>query len=107
MITNSEIALLLNADSEINFAPATLEQEIAQNVLTIFLTSKYSVPLDREFGLNMTLVDKPQSIVKALLINEITESLERYEPRIKVTGIEFTGNADGYTKPLIKYIIRQ
>ena len=36
----------------INFAPATIAEEVMQNVRMIISTIKYSVPMDREFGID-------------------------------------------------------
>lgn len=105
MINNNEIELLIQPDYVINYAPQSLEQEISQNIITILTTSKYSVPLDREFGLNMQLVDMPQTTVKALISNEIVEAIEKYEPRVKVTQVRFTGDIDGVTQPVIRFKI--
>lgn len=103
----NELNILIGAENEIDFAPASLEREIMQNIRTIFSTSKYSVPLDREFGLNAVMLDEPQNLARALLMNEIAESIEKYEPRVKVTSIEFTGDNTGLTKPLIRFVIMQ
>ena len=102
MINKSELEILLNADAAINFAPESPEAEIAQNINTIFRTSKYSVPLDREFGLNVTVLDKPVNVAEALITNEIVEAIEKFEPRVKVTEIAFREAQEGYLKPAIK-----
>ena len=102
MISNSELEILLGGNEEINFAPESLEEEISQNVNTIFRTSKYSVPLDREFGLNASLLDQPVNVAQALLMNEIAESIEKFEPRVKVSEIRFMESPEGYLRPLIR-----
>ena len=106
MINNNEIDLLLNNNFVVDYMPQSLEREIAQNVFTIFTTSKYSVPLDREFGLDVSLLDIPMTTAKALLINEIVSAVETYEPRVKITQIELEGDLDGKFYPRIKFLIR-
>lgn len=102
---NNEINLLLKYNIQINFAPQTLEQEIAQNIITIFTTAKFSVPLDRDFGLDATLLDMPQNTAKALLASEIVSAIETFEPRVRITHIDFQGDNNGLTLPAIKFII--
>ena len=106
MINNNELDLLLNNNFVVDYSPASLEKEIAQNVFTIFITSKYSVPLDREFGLDVSLLDMPMTTAKALLMNEIVNAIETYEPRVKITQIELEGDMDGKFYPHIKFLIK-
>lgn len=102
MIKNSELEILLDGNEAINFAPESLEVEIAQNVNMIFKTSKYSVPLDREFGLNVTVLDMPVNVAEALITNEIVEAIEKFEPRVKVSEIAFREPQEGFLRPVIK-----
>lgn len=82
----------------INFGVAG-EEEILQNVRMIMTTPKYSVPLDREFGVDATVLDKPLPVARAKMAAAIMDAVRRYEPRVAVTGIEFGG--DGLTGGLI------
>ena len=66
-----------------------LLRSVVQNVRTILRTPKYTVPLDREFGMNTSFVDSPITVVPPLLIAEIREAIEEYEPRCSVTNIAF------------------
>jgi phage baseplate assembly protein W len=83
---------------KINFGAGGVE-EILQNVRMIVTTPKYSVPLDREFGINAAILDKPLPVARAGLAAAITDAVRRYEPRVAVTGIEFGG--DGITGSLV------
>ena len=40
----------------IDFAPKTEIDEIVQNVLCILRTTKFTVPLDREFGIDAVII---------------------------------------------------
>ena len=102
MITNSELEILITGNDEINFAPESLEAELAQNIRTIFRTAKYSVPLDREFGLNTVLLDQPVNVAQALLTNEIASAIEKYEPRVRVSEIRFMEAQEGNMNPVIR-----
>lgn len=88
---------------KIDFAPQSALEEIAQNVRTILTTPKYSVPLDREFGLNATMLDAPAPLAKARLTAEIVEAVQRYEPRVKVERVTFEGDgAEGILRPKVR-----
>lgn len=75
---------------KINLAPATLIEEIIQNVSMILQTIKYTAPLYREFGISARYIDKPMQIAETLLISEIYAAIEKYEPRAQITNISFT-----------------
>lgn len=90
----------------LSFAPQTELEEIIQNVRTILTTRKGSVPLDREFGIDMSIVDKPSTSVQGLLTVEVMETVEKYEPRVKVQGVAFSGDgAEGAVYPIAKVVI--
>lgn len=91
----------------INFAPATIAEEVMQNVRMIISTVKYSVPMDREFGIDGAVVDRPINIAKAHLSNEIFRAVRRYEPRAVIESIEFNGDESGKLTPTIKIQISE
>ncbi len=82
-------------NEEINFAPKTEAEEIAQNVRTIITTPKYSVPMDRLFGVNAEIIDRPTPKAMAQLQSEIIQAVRKYEPRCKVKKVIFEGDNDG------------
>lgn len=77
----------------INLAPSSLEEEVLQNVAMIISTPQYSVPLDRNFGVPLTAIDKPLPVAKALLISAIYDAVEKYEPRAEIVSISFEEGA--------------
>lgn len=87
---------------EINFAPASTAEEIYQNVMTIISTPKFSVPLDREFGVDGSIVDKPMNEAAALMSSEIFDAIKVYEPRVNVVSIEFDAGEDGTLRPKVE-----
>lgn len=90
----------------INFRPASVVEEILQNVNTIVSTVIYSVPLNRGFGVDASFVDEPTPVVKARLIAEISEKVERYESRVTVEEVIVKANLDGQLIPTLKFSIR-
>lgn len=60
---------------------------VLQNIAIILSTPKGSVPLYREFGLDMTFIDKPIPVAKVLIIAEVTQAIQRWEPRATVKNV--------------------
>lgn len=81
--------------TEINLAPETVVEEVLQNVAVIISTPQFTVPLDRGLGLKQEFVDKPIPAAKPLLIAEVLDAIEAYEPRAEVAGVEFVSATDG------------
>ncbi len=71
-------------------------EEIAQNVWLILNTPKGSVPLDRDFGIDWTLIDRPYPQTIQLLKNQVVKAIEENEPRVKVKQVKVeNASADG------------
>lgn len=85
----------------IDMSPKTEANEILQNVRTILSTQKGTIPLDREFGLDSTVIDLPVTLARAKLTNEIFQAIKRYEPRVKVDSVTFTGDVSGKLVPKV------
>ncbi len=98
-----EIELTMTAPAAVNFAPATTEEEILQNVRTILATPVYSVPLDRAFGVNAELLDLPMPVSRAKLTAEIVAAIRKFEPRVEVVKVSFAGDAiAGRLQPTVR-----
>ena len=92
---------------EINFAPETLAEEVIQNVITLCSTAKYSVPMDRELGVEAVFVDEPVNRARAKFTHEVIMAVRKFEPRAEITHIEFAGDLDGKVYPRIKLRIKE
>ena len=86
----------------INFAPATKAEEILQNIRCILVTMKFSVPLDRDFGIDSSFLDAPMEMAKAKMITEIVTAINKYEPRASVTQIDWEHDIDGILRPKVQ-----
>lgn len=88
---------------------ATGLQGLFQEIYTLLATRKGSVPLDRDFGVSWDFVDSPINEAKPAIIAELVMQLQKYIPRIKVTGIEFESmpNLNGRLYPKIIFTIRE
>ena len=67
---------------------------ILQNVAIILSTIKGTCPLYRQFGIAATYLDKPIQIAQVLMYSDVKEAIEEYEPRVRVTGIDFQVSAN-------------
>ena len=86
--------------TQINFAPSTVAEEVAQNVQTILSTPIRSVVLDRSFGVEPA-VDQPLPVAKARLSAAYVAAIQKYEPRAEVISISFSGS-DGKLVPTVR-----
>ena len=83
-------------------------REIAQNVQTILATVRGTVFLDRTFGLNGEMVDKPLPVAMAYYSGDVVQEVEKQEPRVKVVSVSFEPSdaANGELIPKVMIRIR-
>ncbi len=62
-------------------------RSILQNIQCILRTRKGTIPLYREFGLEMAFVDKPLQIARQMMLVDVRENVEEFEPRAQVVDI--------------------
>ncbi len=91
------------APKTINFYPETLLEELVQNIITICTTAKFSVPMDRAFGIDADFIDDPVNSARSKLCGEIVRAVKTFEPRVRITSIDFTGDGEGKFYPRIKF----
>lgn len=88
---------------KINLAPKNTVEEVLQNVAMIISTPKFSVPLDRGFGMAQRFIDKPIQTAQPLLISEVLDAIEAYEPRAEVENVDFVlGDRPGALIPIVE-----
>jgi phage baseplate assembly protein W len=71
---------------------ATGVKEVLQNVKTLLCTKKFSVPLDRDVGLDFSPLDMPYPKAQAGIRTEIIQAIRAFEPRAKVVRVDFDGD---------------
>lgn len=92
---------------------ATGIEAIRQNIKMIILTFSCSIPLDRKFAHTGKFIDAPNPLAAARLVAELTDALERYEPRIRVESIEWKKSATpadlrlGRLVPAVKFSLKE
>lgn len=75
--------------TNINMTPETVVEEVLQNIAMILSTPKFTVPLDRNFGLMEAFVDKPLPVAESLIVGDVMDAIEEYEPRAEVVNVTF------------------
>lgn len=70
---------------------------IGRCLRNLYLTPAGSIPCDRDFGLSWAGLDFIPSEMEAVHSLELIEKTDKYEPRVKVTGVEFAYLDNGET----------
>lgn len=92
--------------NKIKLAPESREEEILQNIENLLTTTKFSVPLDRDFGLSQRFIDKPLPVAEMVFRSEILDAIEKYEPRVSIGDVTFeNGDVPGKLIPQVEVII--
>lgn len=92
----------------VNFFPTSVIDEIYQNVQTIVSTPVYSVPLNRPFGADAVMLDLPLPVSQAKLAAKLVQAVEKFEPRVSVVKVTFTGDAEaGKLIPSVTFRIKE
>lgn len=88
---------------KINLAPESTVEEVLQNVAMIISTPKFSVPLDRAFGLAQRFIDRPIQTARPVLVSEVLDAIEEYEPRAEVENVDYVlGDRPGALIPIVE-----
>lgn len=82
-------------DYTLNFEQSDNVKSVVQNVSLLLNTKRGTVPMHREFGLAMEFIDKPIDIAETIAFAEISEAIERFEPRATLVDISFEKAKDG------------
>lgn len=84
------------------FEPLMIENDLVtsvlQNLMCLVSTRKGTIPMYRDFGLPMEWIDKPIDAAQALMVVEITEAVQEFEPRCTLLNIEFDNSAASSAK---------
>ena len=67
---------------------------VLQNIAVLLATRKGTVPMYREFGLDMNYIDKPIDVAKTIMASEISEAIEDFEPRATLLNIEIENSTE-------------
>ena len=78
-------------------------EEIYRNLQVLYGTVAGEQALDREFGIDPDVTDHPSESAEALLAAEYVRKTERYEPRARVSYVDYESNKtpEGFIKPRV------
>lgn len=65
----------------------SVDTELMNKIKLLFTTPKGSIPYDRDYGIDFSIIDKPISIVKGLLMVSYIDALRRYVSNISIEDI--------------------
>lgn len=86
-------------------------EEIEQNIRIIVRSFGFDVRLDCAFAHSGAYIDSPLPHATALRIANLTEAIEKYEPRVKVLSLNFAPDAkaavDGKIFPQLRYAVKE
>lgn len=85
---------------EFTFAGDSLA-ELDRQIALLLSTREGTVPLDREFGLDMDFTDMPPEAAKSLYVAEITRKIPKFIPAVRVQGVTWVAAEGGTLKPKV------
>ncbi|MDR2360502.1 MAG: GPW/gp25 family protein [Oscillospiraceae bacterium] len=95
---------IVSTNNSLTFNESEKVKSVLQNIRMILGTARGSIPLYREFGLDMSFVDKPINVGKTLLIGAVMDAITRFETRAAVNDIriEIDEKAVGRLIPIVE-----
>ena len=85
-----------SSDTSIIYKKQTVVEEVLQNVRMILGTYKTTVPLSRDFAMDISLIDKRVPDVRNEIAAILLDVLKKYEPRAKLKSVEVKNVNDSY-----------
>lgn len=82
------------------FASDVLE-DLNRKISLLLSTPEGTMPLDREFGVNMDFLDMPSETAKSLYVAEITEKISRFIPEVRVESVSLAVSPSGSLVPKV------
>lgn len=72
--------------------------DIDRQLKLLLTTPIHTMPLDREFGLDMAYVDLPSETAKVRYVAELTEKIPKFFPFLRLQQIDWTADVKGHVK---------
>ena len=91
----------------IELMPETEVEEVMQNVRMILGIRRGTVPIDRGFGLDTSVLDAPAPAARAILTSTIARDIALMEPRARLEELTFRASADGVLEPIVRITVRE
>lgn len=99
-MTHGTNALLFDFQLEYTFQDDKLA-ELDRQLALLLSTQAGTMPLDREFGIQMNFVDKPPEVVKSLYTAEVTKKVPQFIPWVRVYEVTWSHGEQGHIKPKV------
>ena len=77
--------------------------DIAKTLKTIFSTPQGTVPFDRNFGIDISILDEPSNLAQGKLTVEFARKVQLYESRVKVKEIIFSIDDNNNLIPKVRF----
>ena len=86
----------INSNTPIDFGicESNEAKSVLRNIYLILNTVKGTVPMYRDFGLSMSFKDRPITVVQPLIVSDVKQAIEKFEPRAKIASIKFSVDAE-------------
>lgn len=75
--------------------------ELDRQLALLLSTQEGTMPLDREFGIQMNFVDKPPEVVKSLYTAEVAKKVPQFIPWVRVYEVTWSHGEQGHIKPKV------
>lgn len=79
---------------DIDLSPATVIEDVVQNIATILATTKGTIPYMRGFGRNRETEGRPMPVVKNMIVSDVFQQISDYEPRAILGEIRVEENEE-------------
>lgn len=99
-MTHGTNALLFDFKLEYTFQDDRLA-DLDRKLALLLSTQAGTMPLDREFGIQMNFVDKPPEVVKSLYTAEVTKKVPQFIPWVRVYETTWEYGEQGHIKPKV------
>lgn len=80
---------------------------ILQRVAVVLSTPLGSVPMYREFGLDMSFLDKPEPVAEVMMVAPVREAVERWVPEVRVLSVTRDRSEPGRLTPVVEVELTQ
>lgn len=67
----------------------SLKESTVRGLQTLYSTIEGTVPMDREFGLDGTMIGYPVEVIKNMYTLDVMEKTEKYFSNVKVTEVTY------------------
>lgn len=94
------VSVVPTVQIEAGSANDTMAEEVYRNLTVLFGSVAGEQALDRDFGIDTNVTDLPTESAEAKLTAEYVRKVNRYEPRARVSRVEF--DRSGYTGGVFK-----